>query len=80
MQIISKNLAFSLLDPQIITEKLIDDLLLPLIVLATQSYPFISSTLDLVPNPNKGFYHICHLSHLCGSSVNNFISKEVSNL
>ena len=76
----SNNLASALLDPQIITEKLKDDLLLGRVVPATQGYPFISSPLGLVPKPNGGLRRIHHLSHPQGSSVNDFIPKEASNL
>ena len=76
----SNSLAFALFDPQIITEKLKDDLLLRCVIPATQSYPFISSPLGLVPKPNGGLCRIYHFSHPRGSSVNNFKKKEASNL
>ena len=76
----SKNLASALLDSQIITEKLKDNLLSGQLIPFTQSYPFISSPLGLVPKPNGGLRRIHHLSHPRGSSVNDFISKEASNL
>ena len=79
-QILSNNLASALLDPQIITEKLRDDLSSGRVIPATQSYPFISSPLGLVPKPNGGLRRIHHLSHPQGSSVNDFILKEASNL
>ena len=79
-RIMSKNLASALLDPWIITEKLKDDLLSDRVILAIQSYPFILSPLGFILKLNSCFHPIYHLSHLQGSSVNDFISKEVSNL
>ena len=76
----SKNLASALLDLQIITEKLKDDLSSGQVIPTTQSYPFISSPSGLVPKPNGGFCRIHHLSHPRDSSINDFISKEASNL
>ena len=76
----SKNLVSALLDPQIITQNLEEDLLSGRVIPATQKYPFISSPLGLVPKLNGGFRLIHHLSHPRGSSVNNYISKEASHL
>ena len=76
----SKNLVFALLDSQIITQKLEEDLLSGRVIPATQKYPFISSPLGLVPKPNGGLCRIHHLSHPRGSSVNDYISKEASHL
>lgn len=76
----SKNLVSALLDPQIITEKLKDDLSSGHVIPATQGYSFISSPLGLVPKPNDGLRRIHHLSHSRGSSVNDFIPKKASNL
>ena len=76
----SKNLASALLNPQIITEKLKDDLLSGRVIPSTQSYLFISLPLGLIPKPNGSICRIHHLSHPQSSSVHNFISKKASNL
>lgn len=76
----SENLTSALLDPQSITQKLQDDLSSGRVIPATQTYPFISSPLGLVPKPNGGLRRIHHLSHPRGTSVNDFISKEASHL
>lgn len=76
----SKNLTSALLDPQIIAQKLQDDLGSGRVIPATQKYPFISSPLGLVPKPTGGLRRIHHLSHPRGTSVNDFISKEASHL
>ena len=78
--IMSKNLASALLDPQIIIEKLKDDLLSGRVIPAIQSYPFISSLLSFVPKFIGGLCRIHHLSHPRGSLVNDFILQEASNL
>ena len=76
MQIISNNLVFTLLDPQIITKNLKDDLLSERVIPAVQSYPFISSPLGLILKLNHGFYCIYHLSHPRRSLVNDFTLKK----
>lgn len=75
----SNNLTFRLLNPQIITQKLKEDLLFGCVISTIENYSFISSPLGLVPNPNNSFYHIHHLSHPQGFSVINFIIKKASN-
>ena len=76
----SKNVASALLDPQIIIKNLKDDLSSGQVIPVIQSYLFILSFLGLLLKPNGGFCHIHHLSHPQGSLVNDFISKEASNL
>ena len=76
----SKNLAYALSGPQIIIEKLKDHLSSGRAIPATQSYPFISSPLSLVPKGNNDLRRIHYLSHPRGFSVHDFIWKEVPNL
>lgn len=78
--ITSHNLSSALLDSTVIQEKLEQDLILGRVIPATQSSPFISSPLGLVPKPNGGLRRIHHLSYPRGSSVNDFIPKEAANL
>ena len=59
----SKNLTSALLDPQIIAQKLQDNLRSGRVIPATQKYPFISSPLGLVPKSTGGLRRIHHLSH-----------------
>lgn len=78
--ITSHNLSSALLDSTVIQEKLEQDLILGRVIPATQSSPFISSPLGLVPKPNGGLRRIHHLSYPRGSSVHDFIPKEAANL
>lgn len=78
--IISPNLSSARLNPAVIQRKLEQDLASGQVVLATQTSPFISSPLGLVPKPNGDLRRIHHLSYPRGLSVNDFISKEASNL
>lgn len=78
--IISHNLASALLDSAIIQQKLEEDLKSGQIIPATQSTPFVSSPLGLVPKSNGGLRRIHHLSYPRGRSVNDFIPKEACRL
>lgn len=78
--IVSCNLFSALLNPDVIQQKLKDNLLAGCVIPATQITSFISSPLGLVPKPNEDLRRIYHLSFPHGSSVNNFIPKEAANL
>lgn len=78
--IISPNLTSALLDSAIIEKKLKEDLQSGQVVQATQTSPFISSPLGLVPKQNGDLCRIHHLSYPQGFSVNDFIPKEAAKL
>lgn len=78
--IVSPNLSSALLDANIIQKKLNDNLLAGRVIPATQTTPFISSPLGLVPEPNGELRRVHHLSFPRGSSFNNYIPKEAANL
>lgn len=80
MQILSNNLAPTLLDSHIITEKIKDNLSSGYVIYTTKSYLFISSFLGLILKINNNFCYIPHFSHAQGFSVNKFLSKKTSNL
>lgn len=67
----SNNLAFVLLNPQINTNKLKNNVLMGRVILTIQSYPFILSLLGLIPNFNGDLYHIHYASHpwTCQSTI-----------
>ena len=68
------------LNANIIEQKLNDNLLAGRVIFPTQTNPFISSPLGLVPKPNGELRQIYHFSFPRKSSVNDYIPKEVANL
>jgi hypothetical protein len=78
--IISKNQESVYLAPEIIDVKLRDDLAVGRIVPASQTSPFISSPLGLVPKHDGGFRRIHNLSHPGKKSVNANICDDYSSL
>lgn len=73
----SNTLVFELLDPQIITKKPINNLLLGCMISAIQNYSFILLPVGLIPKFNRGLYYIHHLSHPQSSSTINFFKKNL---
>lgn len=78
--IISKNQESVYLAPEVIDAKLDDDLAVGRIVPTSQSFPFISSPLGLVPKHDGGFRRIHNLSHPGKESVNDNICDDYSSL
>ncbi len=76
----SKNLTSTLLNPQIIMQKLQEDLGSGWVILATQKYLFIFLLFGFVSKLTRRLHHILYLSHPRNTSVNDFISKEASYL
>lgn len=77
---LSKNLASAKEAPDIISQKILDDLQWKRVVKTEAKKPFISSPLGLVPKTNSGWRRIHHFSHPEGSSVNDGISREAREL
>ena len=78
--IISLNFSSARLIPEIIQQKLEQDLASGRVVHTTQISSYICSSLGLVPKANEGLRCIHHLSDPRGLLVNRFISKEAANL
>ena len=77
---LSKNLSSAFEDPEIITNKLQDDLHLHRVVQTTPTFPFISSPLGLVPKHDNSWRRIHHLSFPDHISVNDGIPKSYSTI
>lgn len=78
--IVSCNLSLALLNANVIQQKLSNNLLAGCIISATQTSPFISLLLGLVPKSNGEFRQIHYLLFFCRSLINDYIPKEVVNL
>ena len=77
---LSQNLPSADADPDTITLGFTKDILLGRVLKVTPSFPYISSSLGLVPKSNGGWRRIHHLSHSKHISVNDGIPDEAVHL